>query len=223
MRYKQFVINHYRAITGPLKIDVDKRTLTPIIGVNESGKTTILHAIFAFDYYNDGLNGGRRFQSPGLGRWLSPDPLGGDVTNPQSLNRYPYVLNNPTTFIDPLGLFMRVGDCSWYGTCMAGGGGWGSGNPLYQDEAAAEAQYMVQNNLCPGGCGGLSYTQGGLTYTWMAPAQTGVTLIGEGGVIIGTGSSDISPGYWAVGSVNDLGFFGQLNAYASDAFDALRN
>ena len=82
---------------------------------------------------------------------------------------------------------------------------------------------MVQNNLCPGGRGGLSYTQGGLTYTWMAPAQTGVTLIGEGGVIIGTGSSDISPGYWAVGSVNDLGFFGQLNAYASDAFDALRN
>jgi RHS repeat-associated protein len=38
------------------------------------------------------------------GRWLSPDPLGGDVTNPQSLNRYAYVLNNPTTLIDPLGL-----------------------------------------------------------------------------------------------------------------------
>jgi RHS repeat-associated protein len=38
------------------------------------------------------------------GRWLSPDPLGGDVTNPQSLNRYAYALNNPTTFVDPLGL-----------------------------------------------------------------------------------------------------------------------
>ena len=42
--------------------------------------------------------------SPGLGRWLSPDPVGGDITNPQSLNRYPYVLNNPTTLTDPLGL-----------------------------------------------------------------------------------------------------------------------
>ena len=39
-----------------------------------------------------------------LGRWPSPDPLGGDPTNPQSLNRYAYVLNNPTTLTDPLGL-----------------------------------------------------------------------------------------------------------------------
>ena len=39
-----------------------------------------------------------------LGRWMSPDPVGGDVTNPQSLNRYGYVLNNPTSLIDPLGL-----------------------------------------------------------------------------------------------------------------------
>ena len=38
------------------------------------------------------------------GRWLSPDPLGGDVTNPQSLNRYAYVLGNPTTLTDPSGL-----------------------------------------------------------------------------------------------------------------------
>jgi RHS repeat-associated protein len=36
-----------------------------------------------------------------LGRWMSPDLLGGDVTNPQSLNRYAYVLNNPTSLTDP--------------------------------------------------------------------------------------------------------------------------
>ena len=45
-----------------------------------------------------------RVYSQNLGRWLSPDPLGSDITNPQSLNRYPYVLNNPTTLTDPLGL-----------------------------------------------------------------------------------------------------------------------
>ena len=50
-----------------------------------------------------------RLQSPGLGRWLSPDPLGGDVTNPQTLNRYAYALNNPTSFTDPLGL--QPGGC----------------------------------------------------------------------------------------------------------------
>ncbi len=38
---------------------------------------------------------------------MTPDPLGGDVTNPQSLNRYAYALNNPTTFVDPLGLYQN--------------------------------------------------------------------------------------------------------------------
>ena len=45
-----------------------------------------------------------RFYSPGLGRWLSTDPVGGGTTNPQSLNRYPYVMNTPLTSTDPLGL-----------------------------------------------------------------------------------------------------------------------
>ncbi|AXC14049.1 cell wall-associated protein precursor [Acidisarcina polymorpha] len=40
------------------------------------------------------------------GRWLSPDPYVGsyDITNPESLNRYAYVLNNPLSFLDPSGL-----------------------------------------------------------------------------------------------------------------------
>jgi RHS repeat-associated protein len=45
-----------------------------------------------------------------LGRWTSPDPLGGDITNPQSLNRYAYVLNNPTSLSDPTGL--QEEDCN---------------------------------------------------------------------------------------------------------------
>jgi len=45
-----------------------------------------------------------RYYHSRLYRWLSPDPVAGDVTNPQSLNRYAYVLNNPTNLIDPLGL-----------------------------------------------------------------------------------------------------------------------
>jgi RHS repeat-associated protein len=44
-----------------------------------------------------------RVFSPNVGRWHSPDPMAGDITNPQSLNRYTYVLNNPTTLTDPLG------------------------------------------------------------------------------------------------------------------------
>jgi len=45
-----------------------------------------------------------RSYASNLGRWLSPDPLGGSIVNPQSFNRYAYVRNNPTTLIDPLGL-----------------------------------------------------------------------------------------------------------------------
>jgi len=38
-------------------------------------------------------------------RWMGPDPMAGDITDPQSLNRYSYVRNNPTNLTDPLGLF----------------------------------------------------------------------------------------------------------------------
>lgn len=41
------------------------------------------------------------------GRWISPDPAGMaavDTTNPQSWNRYAYVLNNPLVNVDPDGL-----------------------------------------------------------------------------------------------------------------------
>jgi RHS repeat-associated protein len=51
-----------------------------------------------------------------LYRWLTPDPLAGSIFNPQSLNRYAYVLNNPTNFIDPLGLDCNVFNGSWEGS-----------------------------------------------------------------------------------------------------------
>jgi RHS repeat-associated protein len=40
------------------------------------------------------------------GRFISPDPYVGsyDFTNPQSFNRYSYVLNSPLNWVDPLGL-----------------------------------------------------------------------------------------------------------------------
>jgi len=38
-----------------------------------------------------------------INRFLSPDPIIPDPTNPQSFNRYSYVLNQPTKYIDPSG------------------------------------------------------------------------------------------------------------------------
>ena len=44
------------------------------------------------------------------GRWTSPDPYNGSMSlgNPQSFNRYSYVENQPTNFIDPSGLFLAA-------------------------------------------------------------------------------------------------------------------
>jgi RHS repeat-associated protein len=45
-----------------------------------------------------------RYDSTRLGRFMTPDPVAGTILDPQTLNRYSYVLNNPVNFIDPLGL-----------------------------------------------------------------------------------------------------------------------
>ncbi len=46
---------------------------------------------------------GVRWYDPELGRWTSPDTIIPDPANPQSLNRYSYVYNNPLRFVDPSG------------------------------------------------------------------------------------------------------------------------
>ncbi len=48
-------------------------------------------------YYN------ARYYNPVLGRFISADTLVPDPTNPQALNRYSYVLNNPIKYTDPSG------------------------------------------------------------------------------------------------------------------------
>ena len=57
-----------------------------------------------------------------VGRWISPDPLGLGAAipaNPQSWNRYTYVINNPLAMTDPLGLCLDNDKT----TCFASGGG----------------------------------------------------------------------------------------------------
>jgi RHS repeat-associated protein len=55
-----------------------------------------------------------RYFASSMGRMLSPDPLGGSLANPQSLNKYAYALNNPLVNTDPTGLYVckDSADCS---------------------------------------------------------------------------------------------------------------
>jgi RHS repeat-associated protein len=52
----------------------------------------------------------RKYESTS-GRWTSPDPLGGSVSNPQTFNRYSYTQNDPVNFVDPSGL-LRIQECT---------------------------------------------------------------------------------------------------------------
>ena len=71
-----------------------------------------------------------RQYSSELGRWMHPDPAGlaaVDPSNPQSWNRYAYVLNNPLALIDPLGLYCVLNGQTVdddFEECESDGGTW---------------------------------------------------------------------------------------------------
>src|ERR1051326_4454664 len=49
-------------------------------------------------------NFGARYNASSMGRFMSADPMGGHLEDPQTLNRYSYVRNNPLNLTDPTGL-----------------------------------------------------------------------------------------------------------------------
>ena len=50
-----------------------------------------------------------RWYDPALGRFVQPDTIVPDPGNPQDLNRYSYVRNNPVRYIDPTGHYLLLG------------------------------------------------------------------------------------------------------------------
>ena len=68
-----------------------------------------------------------RYYDPRLGRFLTEDPVGGDIHEPDTFNPYLYCLNRPTALTDPMGLRGGYSGTSWrnasrYGSPYAGGG-----------------------------------------------------------------------------------------------------
>lgn len=68
-----------------------------------------------------------RYYDPYLRRFVKPDPIIQDVYNPQDLNRYVYVRNNPYKYTDPTGMWaVQVGGSGLGGVGFVGstvGGG----------------------------------------------------------------------------------------------------
>jgi RHS repeat-associated protein len=65
-------------------------------------------------------NYGARFYSTLTGRFLSPDPLIASPGDPQALNRYSYVRDNPLVYVDPMGLTECI-VCGVDQNCEGGG------------------------------------------------------------------------------------------------------
>lgn len=70
MKYTKFIIRNYKAI-NELVVNVGNNII-PIIGINESGKTTILNAILAFDKSKDNILDG--FHANPKNRYLTKQP-----------------------------------------------------------------------------------------------------------------------------------------------------
>jgi RHS repeat-associated protein len=117
-----------------------------------------------------------RHYTSAFGRFMSPDPSGlsyADPTNPQSLNLYSYVLNNPLIYNDPTGLDHCTSAAGWaidvvQDLCDAAGGAWvkvSYSDPTRNDDGSYSMQtsWSVPSSSVSAGVGGASNTQGGAT------------------------------------------------------------
>ncbi|GEM_PF-1026701 len=87
---------------------VELHEYTPFGSVSAQSPQPAAHSPFGFTgQRQDAANGLIRFPAraydPQLGRFLQPDPFVQDPSDPQTLNRYAYVRNNPLRFVDPSG------------------------------------------------------------------------------------------------------------------------
>jgi RHS repeat-associated protein len=102
-----------------------------------------------------------RFFSPTLGRFLQPDSIVPDDSNPQDLNRYSYVLNRPILFNDPSGhcptclIGAAVGAIA--GAAIYASTTWGSGRAWNNNDYLAAVAVGALGGLLIGtGVGALS-------------------------------------------------------------------
>jgi RHS repeat-associated protein len=103
-----------------------------------------------------------RYYGSGYARFTSPDRLAGNKGNPQSLNRYAYVLNDPLNAVDPLGL---VNPGSPPNPTPIGGAGGAPGDPWENHFLCALFGVMCEDTGIPlffqgGGHGGGGGGQG---------------------------------------------------------------
>jgi RHS repeat-associated protein len=117
--------------------------------------------------YIDLIEMGARWYDGSIGRWLSADSIVPNPANPQSLNRYSYVYNNPLKYTDPDGHFvflalLAVGVVGG----LIGGAVYGYGHQVVENlDEGMELGEALTTNIDPvevGGFTGVGGVIGGL-------------------------------------------------------------
>lgn len=124
-----------------------------------------------FDSESNLYNFPARHYGEATGRFMSPDPLGGHLEDPQTLNKYSYVRNNPLTLTDPTGLdfYLKCDNHGEHSTTCSGGyvGKWvldANGKPEFQKTIITSDSIRSGQNAATVDQGGVEITTGGKTY-----------------------------------------------------------
>jgi RHS repeat-associated protein len=182
---------------------------TDLVFGGNAQDASVVEGATAGDAY-DTLN---RKYSASQSRWISPDPSGlsaVDPTNPQSWNRYAYVLNNPLSNIDPLGL-----DCIYMGSYVNGA------TSQYTDENGNQISvvsgdclsdtddgYYVDGTIVGGAFGITLSVDGGMANFYLQGNDEYQAICVAGDCSANTGGVDNS--YLPLGS---MGLLGANNGY----------
>jgi RHS repeat-associated protein len=121
--------------------------------VNNSGadQDSLHYAGLEHDAESDTEHAQFRNYASAQGRWLAPDSYLGsyDLTNPQSMNRYAYALNNPVSFTDHKGLTLDGDDGDTVDEDSDGNNGDAGGGGGSQPDCNSDSTVCVTGTPAP--------------------------------------------------------------------------
>jgi RHS repeat-associated protein len=139
-----------------LQLSIAAHLATKMGGNRGGAFSTLTAKRFTGQYHESAIPGGEglsyynaRWYDSKLGRFTSADTIVPDPANPQDLNRYSYVRNNPLRYVDPSG----HEPCANGSMCLPGGpNGYGNASnqsPTFQSTTVKLGYWLLYNEMRP--------------------------------------------------------------------------